>query len=211
MGRLSKGRPTPVRYRSFKNWTGGLMFSLFLIELTIGLSVLGALPSWRGVDAVATVVATRTDVETRKGRRYTYRRYTYRFQTAGGEPFYRTRALGDDEPFPARGSSLRVRYVPERPAMHEVVTPGDSGGWVILGVWLTVLAALAFGSWRSLRRIAASWRAEGGQRGDRDSIWASCVMVILGLLVGAFMVGSMYETGYAPSEQPPDIEAPSGG
>ncbi|HYO73850.1 MAG TPA: hypothetical protein VEU33_48065, partial [Archangium sp.] len=72
MGRISKGRPTPARYRAFKNWTGGLLFSLFLMELTIGWAVIAALPSWRGVDAVATVVATRTDVQTYKGRKSTY-------------------------------------------------------------------------------------------------------------------------------------------
>ena len=36
MGRMSKGRPTPARYRSFKNWMGGLLISLFLLELTLG-------------------------------------------------------------------------------------------------------------------------------------------------------------------------------
>lgn len=211
MGRIRKGRPTPARYRSFKNWTGGLLFSLFLIELTIGHVVVRALPSWRGVDAAATVVATGTSVNTYKGRKSTYRYVTYRFEPMGAAPFYRTRGLGlgADEPLPARGSSLRVRYVPGSPAIHEVVTPGDPGGWAVLGGWLAALAALAFGSWRSLRRIAASWRATGTQKDDGNWIWTSRIMVTLGLLVGAFMVFSMYESSYPSSEQPPVIDAPA--
>ncbi|HZH14070.1 MAG TPA: hypothetical protein VE057_06885, partial [Archangium sp.] len=77
MGRISKGRRTPARYRSFKNWTGALMFSLVLLELTLGLTAIRALPSLRGVDTVATVVATGTRVKTYKGRRSTYRYFTY--------------------------------------------------------------------------------------------------------------------------------------
>jgi hypothetical protein len=208
MGRMSKGRRTPARYRSFKNWTGGLMFSLLLIELTLGTLAIDALPWLLGVDAAATVVTTGTSVKRYKRRKSTYRHFTYRLESEGAAPFYRTRGLGD-APFPARGSPVHVRYVPGRPAIHEVITPADRESRIALGVWLAAIAALGSWSWLSLRRIAASWRSSGTHPEDGGWIWSSRVMVTLGLLVGGFMLHNMYETSYPPSEEPPVIDAPA--